>query len=170
MALARNYRFPVSFGDVFPSGALAIGEVEPATERQSEQDRARGRAARQRRDESTGLLIWMVMVSDPAPARRSEASPTVQILSEDEPVLPDPIAGLGVRPVEFVGLTAEPRVGGQGEFRFLTFQLRAEGVRAVVSDGASSAGSGSSSGKGRGGSSGSGSGEASGSSGPAGDR
>lgn len=170
MALARNYRFPVSFGDVFPSGALAIGEVEPATERQSEQDRARGRAARQRRDEATGLPIWMVMVSDPAPARRSEASPTVQVLSEDEPVLPDPIAGLGVRPVEFVGLTAEPRVGGQGEFRYLTFQLRADGVRPASSGGGSSAGSGSSGKGARGGSSAApSSGEGSGSSG-SGDR
>lgn len=152
MALPRNYRFPVEFADAFPAGVLALSEVQAAPERQSQQDRQRGRVPRQRVDEETRLPVWQVTVSDPAPARAREAAVTVEILSADEPVLPEPVAGMAmaVREVEFVGLTAEPRLGGQGEFRFITFVYRAEGVRGRRSD----SGSGSKS-SGRSGSSGS---------------
>ncbi|WP_258341686.1 hypothetical protein [Saccharopolyspora gregorii] len=123
----------MSHEDVFPAGALVVGEVEIAAERQSQEDRQRGREARQRVDEGSLLPVWRVVVSDPAPARRAEASVTVEILAEERPVLPDPVpelASMGVRPVEFVGLRVQPRLGGQGEFRHLTWAYTAEGVRA----------------------------------------
>lgn len=133
LALPRGFRFPVSHEDVFPAGALVVGEVEIAAERQSQEDRQRGREARQRVDEGSRLPVWRVVVSDPAPARRAEASVTVEILAEERPVLPDPVpelASMGVRPVEFVGLKAQPRLGGQGDYRHLTWAYTADGVRA----------------------------------------
>lgn len=33
MSLPRNYRFPVAFEEAFPSGALALSDVEAAPER-----------------------------------------------------------------------------------------------------------------------------------------
>ncbi len=133
MGLPRNYRFPVPFDDAFPGGVLAVSEIEPATERQSQEDRQRGRNPRQRRDESSGSPLWQVTVTDPAAQRSREAAITVEIVAEDEPVLPEVASGVGVpvREVEFTGLTAEPRLGGQGEFRYQTYAYRAGGLRAA---------------------------------------
>lgn len=133
MGLPRNYRFPVPFEDAFPAGVLAVSEVEAATERQSQEDRQRGRTPRQRRDESSGSPLWQVTVTDPAAQRSREAAITVEIVAEDEPVLPEVAAGVGVpvREVEFTELTAEPRLGGQGEFRYQTYVYRAGGLRAA---------------------------------------
>lgn len=143
MGLPRNYRFPVPFEDAFPSGLLAVSEVEPATERQSQEDRQRGRVPRQRRDESSGSPLWQVTVTDPAAQRSREAAITVEIVCEDEPVLPEVISGVGVpvREVQLTGLTAEPRLGGQGEFRYQTYVYRAGGLRSAGA-GVSSGGSG----------------------------
>jgi uncharacterized membrane protein YgcG len=163
VALRRNYRFGVSHEEVFPQGALVVSEVVAATERQSQEDRQRGREPRQRVDEATGLPVFQVTVTDPAAMRSRESAVTVEVLSAQPPELPDPVPNVGipVRLVEFVGLTAEPRLGGTGEFRYLTYVYRAEGMRAAGGASASA----SSSGKGAEGRSGSGSDAGSGSGG-----
>lgn len=149
MALPRNFRFPVEFGCAFPDGVLVTSEVEVATERQSQEDRQRGREPRQRVDMDTGFPVWRVTVSDPAALRRAEASVTVELMAAQAPVLPDPVPGLAmpVREVEFTGLTAEPRLGGQGEFRYLTFAYRASGLRAPEKAGGAASAGGRSSGR-----------------------
>ncbi|GAA0506049.1 hypothetical protein [Saccharopolyspora thermophila] len=133
MGLARGHRFSVSFEDAFPGGALAVSEVEAALERQSPQDRSRGVPARQRTDAVTGLPVWRLLVSDPVPARPSEASVTVEVLAEEKPELPEPVAGMtvAVREVRFTGLTAEARLGGQGDFRYVTYVYRARGIESA---------------------------------------
>lgn len=87
--------------------------------------------------------MWQVTVTDPAAQRSREAAITVEIVAEDAPVLPEVAAGIGVpvREVEFTELTAEPRLGGQGEFRYQTYAYRARGLRAAGTASAS-AGSG----------------------------
>ncbi|MGW1682353.1 hypothetical protein [Saccharopolyspora sp. NPDC002376] len=81
----------------------------------------------------TGLPVWRVTVSDPAPARASETAVTVEILAEEQPELPEPVAGMAmaVREVRFAGLTAEARMGGQGEFRYITWAYRASGIESA---------------------------------------
>ncbi|MBC6451702.1 hypothetical protein GPZ80_31620, partial [Actinokineospora sp. HBU206404] len=37
----------------------------------------------------------------------------------------------GMRPIELEGLTAEPRVAGNGEFKFQSYLFRASGFRAA---------------------------------------
>jgi hypothetical protein len=46
----------------------------------------------------------------------------------------------GVRPVELEGLTAEPRVSGNGEFKYQSYVYRATGFRAAGSAGGSGGG------------------------------
>ncbi|MEV0088206.1 hypothetical protein [Saccharopolyspora sp. NPDC050642] len=135
MALPRNFRFPVSFDNAFPEGALAVSEVEPANERQSPQDRSRGLPPRQRMDPVTGLPVWKLTISDPSSPRDGEKSVTVEILAAEQPELPEPVPGMpmNVRVVRFEDLTAQPRLGGQGEFRYLTFAYRASGIVSALS-------------------------------------
>ncbi|WP_246025300.1 hypothetical protein [Saccharopolyspora antimicrobica] len=120
----------MAFEDAFPGGTLALSEVEPANERQTPQDRSRGVPPRQRVDLVTGLPVWKVTVSDPAPLRATEAAVAVEILAAEKPELPEPVAGVAmpVREVRFTGLTVEPKLGGQDQFRFITFTYRAEGI------------------------------------------
>ena len=43
----------------------------------------------------------------------------------------------GIRPIELDGLTAEPKVAGNGEFKYQSYAFRATGFKAVASGGAS---------------------------------
>lgn len=130
MALQRGHRFPVEFGEAFPRGLVLIGEIEPDLEYQSQEDRARGREARQLMDEVTGLRQWRATVTDPDEQKAKRASFDVIFTAEVQPApLPDEVLP-GMRPVELVGLTASPKVMGQGEFKFLGYEYRATGVKA----------------------------------------
>ncbi|MDA3649831.1 hypothetical protein OU416_37620 [Saccharopolyspora indica] len=120
----------MAFEDAFPGGALALSEVEAANERQSPQDRSRGVPPRQRVDLVTGLPVWKVTVSDPSSLRPAEAAVAVEILAAEKPELPEPVAGMAmpVREVRFTGMAVEPKLGGQDQFRFITYTYRAEGI------------------------------------------
>lgn len=129
MALQRGHRFPVEFDEAFPRGLVLIGEIEPDLEYVSQEDRARGREARQLVDEVTKLRQWRATVTDPDEQKAKRASFDVIFTAEVQPApLPDEVLP-GMRPVELVGLTASPKVMGQGEFKFLGYEYRATGVK-----------------------------------------
>lgn len=132
MAIERGTRFNVEFDQVFPEGALMQGEVSPDMEFVSNEDAARGRKANQRKDERSGLLQWKVLVTDPSAAKERDASVTVTLLAEVQPVPPESIEvvpGLSVRPVEFTELTVEPRLMGD-KFKYQGYTARAKGITA----------------------------------------
>ncbi|TDE08206.1 hypothetical protein [Jiangella asiatica] len=130
MALMKGHRFPVEFGEAFPRGLVMVGEIEPDLEYQSQEDRARGKEQRQRMDDVTKLRQWKATVTDPDEAKAKRASFEVIFLAEVQPApLPDEVLP-GMRPVELVGVTASPKVMGQGEFKFLGYEYRATGVKA----------------------------------------
>ncbi|SDU26437.1 hypothetical protein [Jiangella alkaliphila] len=129
MALQRGHRFPVEFVEAFPRGLVLIGEIEPDLEYVSQEDRARGREARQLVDEITKQRQWRGTVTDPDEQKAKRASFDVIFTAEVQPApLPDEVLP-GMRPVELVGLTASPKVMGQGEFKFLGYEYRASGVK-----------------------------------------
>jgi hypothetical protein len=108
-----------------------MGEVAPDTEYQSREDRAAGRPVRQRVDELTGRRQWKAAVTDPNEPNAKRASFEVTFLADVQPV-PATVEVLpGVRPVELDGLTAEPRVAGNGEFKYQSYVFRATGFRAA---------------------------------------
>jgi hypothetical protein len=133
MAIRKGYLFPVEFSDAFPQGLVLIGEVAPDTEYQSQEDRAKGRPVRQRVDELTGKRQWKATVTDPDEPKAKRASFEITFLADVQPVPTTSEALPGMRPVELEGLTAEPRVGGNGEFKYQTYLFRASGFRAVGS-------------------------------------
>jgi hypothetical protein len=137
MAIPRGFRFPIEFADAFPQGLVLVGEIAPDTEYQSREDRATGRPVRQRVDEATGKRQWKATVTDPDERNAKRASFEITFLADVQPVPTTAEVLPGVRPVELEGMTAEPRVSGNGEFKYQSFVFRATGFKAAGAAGGS---------------------------------
>jgi hypothetical protein len=133
MAIMKGHRFPIEFDSAFPQGLVLVGEVAPDNEYQSREDRAAGRPARQRVDEATGKRQWKATVTDPDETKAKRASFEITLLADVQPVPVTSEALPGMRPIELEGLTAEPKVAGQGEFKYLSYAFRATGFKAAGS-------------------------------------
>lgn len=131
MAISRGHRFPVEFADAFPLGLVLVGEVAPDNEYQSREDRAAGRPVRQRMDELTGKRQWKATVTDPDESNAKRASFEITFLADVQPVPTTTEVLPGVRPIELDGMTAEPRVAGNGEYKYQSYSFRATGFRAA---------------------------------------
>lgn len=143
MAISRGHRFPIEFGEAFPQGLVLLGEVAPDNEYQSREDRSAGRPVRQRVDELTGKRQWKATVTDPNERNAKRASFEVTFLADVQPVPSTSEVLPGVRPVVLEGVTVEPRVAGNGEFKYQSYVVRAVGFAAVGSAGGRAAGKGS---------------------------
>ncbi len=135
MAISRGHRFPIDFADAFPQGLVLMGDVAPDNEYQSREDRASGRSVRQRVDELTGKRQWKATVTDPSEPNAKRASFEVTLLADVQPVPTTSEVLPGIRPVELEGVTAEPRVARNGEFKYQSYVYRATGLRAAGSAG-----------------------------------
>ena len=133
MAIYKGFRFPIDFDEAFGQGLVMVGEVSPDNEYQSREDRAAGRPARQRVDEVTGKRQWKATVTDPSETKAKRASFEITLLADVQPVPTTSEVLPGMRPIELDGLTAEPKVAGQGEFKYQSYVFRATGFRAVAS-------------------------------------
>ena len=131
MAVPYGTRFSVDFDLVFPQGAFIIGEVVPVTEYQSQEDKARNRPIRPRIDEATGLPLFRVTIADPSAEKDRDKSITVEIAAKQQPVPPAAVANLPFRPVILEGLTVQPRAEASGQAKWITWVIRATGLRAV---------------------------------------
>src|SRR5262245_38372571 len=129
MAVPFAMRFTVDFDVVFPLGAYIVGEVVPVTEYQSKEDKARDRPVRPRIDEATGLPLFRVTIADPSAEKDRDKSITVEIASKVQPVPPAAANGLPFRPVVLEGLTVQPRAESSGQAKWLTWVVRAAGLR-----------------------------------------
>jgi hypothetical protein len=131
MAISRGYRFPIEFADAFPQGLVLMGEIAPDNEYQTREDRTAGRPVRQRIDEVTGKRQWKATVTDPDERNAKRASFEVTFLADVQPVPATSEVLPGVRPIELDGMTAEPRVAGNGEFKYQSYVFRATGFKAA---------------------------------------
>lgn len=140
MAIIKGHRFEISFDEAFPQGLVLVGEVAPDNEYQSREDKAAGRQVRQRVDEVTGKRQWKGTVTDPDEVKAKRASFEITLLADVQPVPATSEVLPGMRPIELDGLTAEPKVAGQGEFKYQSYAFRATGFKAAASGGASKSG------------------------------
>jgi hypothetical protein len=136
MAITRDHRFAIDFHEAFPQGLVLVGEVSPDNEYQSREDKAAGRSTRQKIDELTGKRQWVCTVTDPDEIKAKRASFEITLIADVQPVPTTSEALPGMRPIELDGLTAQPKVAGQGEFKYLSYAFRATGFRAAASGGA----------------------------------
>ncbi|SDQ77708.1 plasmid replication, integration and excision activator [Thermostaphylospora chromogena] len=120
--MALHGPIPVSFELLFPYGCYVVGEVQAARDFDAKRET-------QARDKATGLPIWQVPVMDADPSlKAAQKTVTIKILSEAEPVVPPPLPGLPISPVEFDGLEVKPYVH-QATGR-LAYSIIARGMRA----------------------------------------
>jgi hypothetical protein len=134
MAVPYGRRFAIEFDELFPQGAVMIGEITPDNEYQSKEDKAKGRPIKQRIDEETGERLWKVTVTDPSATRDGDKSVTVQMTAPHQPVPPEGVEiapGVKVRLVVFEGVTVQPKLEGNGEFKRIGYIVRARGMRGV---------------------------------------
>ena len=133
MAIPRGYRFDIEFDSAFPQGLVLIGDVAPDNEYQTREERAVGLPVRQKIDEITGKRQWKATVTDPDEPSAKRASFEITLIAEVQPVPTTTEVLPGMRPIELDGLTAEPRVAGNGEFKYQSYLLRATGFAATTS-------------------------------------
>ena len=133
MAIPRGYRFDIEFDSAFPQGLVLIGDVAPDNEYQTREERAVGRPVRQKIDEITGKRQWKATVTDPDEPSAKRASFEITLIAEVQPVPTTTEVLPGMRPIELDGLTAEPRVAGNGEFKYQSYLFRATGFAATTS-------------------------------------
>src|SRR5690606_23185243 len=134
MAISKGHRFPVNFSDAFPQKLMLVGPIGPAIKYNPD----RGALKEQKFDidpqtgEGTGLPLWTATVTDPHQAKEGKgkrASFDITFISQHQPVP----AGQQITDemwfIELEGLTAEPKVMGQGEFKYLGYEYRATGIK-----------------------------------------
>jgi len=91
------------FGDRM---AWAMGPPEP----EKDWNRSTPTKFVQKKDPTTELLAWLMIVADPT----SRTQRRVKILCDDEPVIPEPTEEWPFVGVEFIGLTVRPWLNDRG--------------------------------------------------------
>lgn len=131
MAIPRGHRFAIEFDIAFPQGLVLVGEIAPDNEYQTREDKAAGRPVRQRIDEFSGKRQWKATVTDPDEPNGKRASFEITFVADVQPVPTTAEVLPGMRAIELDGLTAEPRVAGNGEFKYQSYVYRATGFKAA---------------------------------------
>jgi hypothetical protein len=131
--------FEIDHDVMFPQGLYLVGEIQPLTEYQSQEDRARNRPVRRRIDEATGLPLFKGMFADPSAEKDRDKSFAVVFAAKVQPVPPSAIPGVPFTPVVLEGLKVQPRAETSGQAKWITWVVRATGMRAVDAPAARSA-------------------------------
>lgn len=114
----------VDCGEVFSHGLGVVSEVKPLADfNASTKDNPV-----QARDKDTGLPVWQVEVLDFDPQARTKTF-KVKVVAEVQPVPPDTVAGLPIRPVVLEGLTVTPYIV-DGPRPKIAYSLRCTGLAA----------------------------------------
>lgn len=116
--------FKVECREVFPHGVGIVGAVSE----QVDFDRSTRENRVQMLDKDTGLPVWVVDVMDFDPEAR-ERTFKVKISASVQPIPPDAIDGVPVRPVHLDGLMVMPYMKEVGNGRSkVAYSLRATGM------------------------------------------
>jgi hypothetical protein len=141
MPAPQDVRFNVSFDEWFPQGLYLMGEITQAFEYQSQEDRAKGRPARPIVDQATGFYVYRGQCSDPAAEKAREQAFTIEFVAKVQPVPPAAIApNVPVRAIVLEGMTVRPRAEASGQAKWITYQIRATGMRGVNAGGQNGSG------------------------------
>jgi hypothetical protein len=84
---------------------------------------------RPRLDEATGWPLFRGTFADPSADKDREKSVTVEFACPHQPVPPEAVAGLPFRPVMLEGMTVQPRAEASGQAKWITWTIRATGMK-----------------------------------------
>ncbi|MGW0250821.1 hypothetical protein ACWDYH_29735 [Nocardia goodfellowii] len=133
MAVPKGHKFKVSHHEVFPQQLIALGPVTQVIKYNPDRNAMKEQAIDY--DPKTGvgtmLPLWKVTVSDPSEDKAKRASFEIVFAAQVQPVFSteELVPGTGMRVIELEGLTVEPKVMGQGEFKYLGYVYRATGIK-----------------------------------------
>jgi hypothetical protein len=130
MAASRNVRLKADFDEWFPQGLYLVGEIQPVSEYQLQEDRSRNRPVRPRLDEVSGLPLYRGTFADPSAEKDREKSVTVEFAATVQPMPPPAVPGVPFRPVVLEGMTVQPRAEASGQAKWITWVIRATGMTA----------------------------------------
>ncbi|MEU6829941.1 hypothetical protein ABZ894_14950 [Nocardia beijingensis] len=134
MAISKGYQFPIESRVAFPKRLILMAPIGPAIKYNPD----RNALPEQKFDfdpktgEGTGLPLWTATVTDPHEASEGKgkrASFEITFISQHQPVPAGEQIVDDMWFIELEGLTAEPRVMGQGEFKYLGYVYRATGIK-----------------------------------------
>ncbi|MGW4768659.1 hypothetical protein ACWEO2_11525 [Nocardia sp. NPDC004278] len=119
----KDARFEQVYEEWFKSGLVQIGPVRADTEYTGDLNRP----GPQKFDPVTKLKVWKIAVTDPSEQKANRASFDLLLLSDEEPVPTTPEIAPGLRPIALTGLTVQPRVAGNDQYKYLAYTVRATG-------------------------------------------
>ncbi|GAB0103475.1 hypothetical protein JMUB6875_24480 [Nocardia sp. JMUB6875] len=125
----KDLRLSAPFLDVYPKKLIALGQPEP----DNEYNPNRNAAPKQKKDEVTGLWQWKLTCTDPNDTHPKRTTVQVIFLAEVAPIPVGVELSEGVHLIELEGLTLQPKVTGQGEFKTLGWTVRATGIKGDTS-------------------------------------
>jgi hypothetical protein len=83
-------------------------------------------------DEVTGLPLFRGSFADPSAEKAQDKSDQVEFAAKVQPVPPATIPGLPIRAVVLEGLTVQPHAEMSGQAKWISWVVRAAGMRAVA--------------------------------------
>jgi hypothetical protein len=122
--MAISGAIKVDCAEVFPHGLGVVGEVQPLADFNASTKENRVQA----RDKETGLPMWSVEVLDFDQQAR-EKTYRVKVAAAVQPVPPEMVGGVPVRPVVLEGLTVTPYIA-DGPRPKIAYSLRCTGLAA----------------------------------------
>ncbi|MEU1206192.1 hypothetical protein [Nocardia sp. NPDC005825] len=133
MAITRGFQFSVQHDATFPQQLMASGQILPVIKYNPDRNAVPEQAIDYdtKTGEGTMKRLWKLAVTDPHEPNDKRKSFTVTFIADVQPVFSteEVAPGTGMRWVELEGLTAEPRIMGQGEYKYLGFVYRATGIK-----------------------------------------
>ncbi|MFI5777414.1 hypothetical protein [Nocardia sp. NPDC051570] len=136
MAIPKGHQFPIDHGKAFPQRLMLMTAIVPAIKYNPDRNALQEQMFDfdPKTGEGSGLPLWKATVTDPHEAsdgKGKRASFEITFVAQHQPIP----AGEQVAPgtdlwwIELEGLTAEPKVMGQGEYKYLGYQYRATGIK-----------------------------------------
>ncbi|WP_280268689.1 hypothetical protein [Nocardia wallacei] len=136
MAISKGYQFPIEHGVAFPQRLMLMSEIVPAIKYNPDRNAVPEQLVDfdPKTGEGSMLPLWKATVTDPHEAsggKGKRASFEIIFVSQHQPIpAGEEVApGTGLWWIELEGLTAEPKVMGQGEYKYLGYQYRATGIK-----------------------------------------
>lgn len=134
MAIRKGFQFPIESRVAFPKRLLLMGPIGPAIKYNPDRNAAPEQLIDYdpKTGEGTGLPLWKATVTDPHEAsdgKGKRASFEITFVSRHQPVPAGEQITEDMWFIELEGLTAQPKVMGQGEFKYLGYTYRATGIK-----------------------------------------
>ncbi|MFI6998760.1 hypothetical protein [Nocardia sp. NPDC050175] len=139
MAISKGHKFSIESAAAFPKRLLLMGGIGPAIKYNPDRNalpEQKFDIDPKNPDVGTGLPLWTATVTDPHEAsdgKGKRASFEITFVSRHQPIPAGEQVTDDIWFIEVEGLTAEPKVMGQGEFKYLGYTYRATGIKGDTS-------------------------------------